>query len=52
VRRGYRETVCSAGPAGADCVASACAKSAKVIVVIVSIVAASVRITAETAGRW
>ena len=47
--RGYRETVCSAGPAGAECVASACAKSANVIVVIAAIVAASVRITAETA---
>jgi hypothetical protein len=50
LRGNYRETVCSAGPAGAECVASAYVKSANVIVVIVAIVAASVRITAETAG--
>ena len=48
--RVYRETACSAGPAGSECVTSAYAKSANVIVVIVAIVAASVRITAETAG--
>jgi hypothetical protein len=48
VRR-YGETACRAGPAGAEYVASAYAKSPKVIVVIVAIVAASVRIAAGTA---
>jgi hypothetical protein len=42
--------VCAAGAVGAVCVTSAYAKSVNVIVVIVAIVAASVRIVAGTAA--
>jgi hypothetical protein len=48
--RAYRETACSGGPAGAECVTRAYTKSVNVIVVMVAIVAASVRIVRGTAA--